>query len=203
MNIGYVARTLSTTIVCIATFAIPALGQDAAQCTPEAEHANKTIVRRFYEQVWFTNNPEFVDEVFAPEYVAHDTGDRKNVTEKAEMQKEIAGFLWANSDISGSIDYQIADCNMVATRWQARFEPTSLLFKILGGHKQIPIINVMRFENGKVVEIWNHRHDIDTPMGNIKFVKGVAVGLIPAIIFFGLSLLLWRKLRKLKNADAQ
>ena len=177
------------------------MGQDG-QCTPGTEEANKAAARLFYERVWFTNNPDHVDEFFAPEYVAHDTGDRKGVTEKAEMQKEIAGFLWANSDISGSIDYQIADCNMVATRWQAKFEPTSLMFKILGGRKQIPIINVMRFENGKVVEIWNHRHDIDTPMGNIKFVQGLAVGLIPMIIFLAASIILWRKLRRARKATA-
>ncbi len=202
MNISNVTRTLSTTIVCIATFAIPGLGQDAARCTPEAEDANKIIARRFYEQVWFTNNPEFVDEVFAPSYIAHDIGDVKGVKEPASMQKEIAGFLWDNGNMSGSIDFQIADCDLVATRWQWRFQATSLMFKILGGREQVPIINVFRFENGKVVEVWNHRHDIDTPMGNVKFVKGLGVGLIPAIIFFGLSLLLWRKLRKLKNADA-
>jgi predicted SnoaL-like aldol condensation-catalyzing enzyme len=186
-------------LAALLTFLVASVsGQDnqAAACSPEIEEQNKALARRLYEQVWFSNNPEVVDEIFAPEYVVHDTGDLKGVTEPASMQKDIAGFLWENGSMSGSIDYQIADCNMVATRWQWKFKPTSLMFKILGGRDQIPIINVFRFENGKVVEVWNHRHDIDWAWGNVKFYTGLAVGLIPSLILAVVLLLLWRRLRK-------
>ncbi len=202
MNLNLAARLLPPSIVCLVIFAVPLLGQTSEHCTPETEGANKAIARKFYEQVWFTNNPEIVDEVFAAEYVAHDIGDVKGVREPASMQKEIAGFLWDNGNMSGSIDFQIADCDLVATRWQWRFQATSLMFKILGGREQVPIINVFRFENGKVVEVWNHRHDIDTPMGNVKFVQGLAVGLIPTLVLLAISLLLWRKLRISRKATS-
>lgn len=183
--------------------AFTSIAQVNPVCSAETEQANKALARQFYEKVWFTYNPDFVDEVFAPEYVVHDTGDRKGVTEKAYVQKEVAAFIWANTDLSASsIDYQIADCDMVATRWQGSMIPKSLMFKILGGREQIPIINVMRFENGKVVEIWNHRHDIDTPIANMKVVKGLAIGLIPAFLLLIVTLLLWRKVRQLKGASA-
>ena len=162
----------------------------------ELEEQNKALARRFYEEVWFKNNPAVVDELFAPTYIAHDIGDRKNSMEPATEQKEIANYFWDRGKMTGTIDYQIAEGDLVATRWQWYFEPNVWWMKILGGREPIPIINVMRFRDGKVVEIWNHRHDIDTGQANFIFVKGLVVGLIPAIGLLVLSFVLWRKLRK-------
>ncbi len=167
-------------------------------CSEEIEEKNKALARRFYENVWFSNNPATIDEIFAPEYVAHDIGDRKGITEPSDEQKKIAAFFWENGNMTGSIDYQIAECDRVATRWQWKFQPTTWWMKILGGREQIPIINVFRFKDGKIVEVWNHRHDIDTARGNIPFVKGLVVSLIPSLVLLVISFLLWRKLRKQK-----
>ena len=57
--------------------------------------------------------------------------------------------------------------------------------KLLGGREQIPIINVFRFRDGKIVEIWNHRHDIDTGRANFIFVKGLLIGMLPSLALFG------------------
>ncbi len=162
----------------------------------EVEEQNKALVRRFYEEVWFKNNPAVVDEVFAPTYVAHDIGKRKNSMEPADEQKKIAAFFWDRGTMTGSIDYQIAEGDLVATRWQWYFEPNVWWMTILGGEQHIPIINVVRFRDGKIVEIWNHRHDIDTMQGNIIFLKGLLVGLLPAIALLVVVIMLWRKLRK-------
>ena len=162
----------------------------------EAEEQNKALARRFYEEVWFKNNPAAIDELVAPTYIAHDIGDRKNSMEPAEEQKKIAQFLWERGTMTGTIDYQIAEGDLVATRWQWYFKPDVWWMKLLGGRDPIPIINVMRFRDGKIVEIWNHRHDIDTGMANLIFVKGLAVGLIPSIALLVLVFMLWRKLRK-------
>lgn len=164
----------------------------------EIEEQNKGLARRFYEEVWFKNNPAAVDELVAPTYIAHDIGDRKNSMEPASRQKEIAQYFWDRGTMTGTIDYQIAEGDLVATRWQWYFEPNVWWMKILGGKEHIPIINVFRFRDGKIVEVWNHRHDIDTGMGSFIFVKGLAVGLLPSIALLVLMFLLWRKLRREK-----
>ena len=169
---------------------------DPPACDAATEEQNKALAKRFYENVWFANKPEVVDELVADEYILHDIGDQKGVTEKADMQKEIAAFFWDNGKMSGSIDYQVAECDLVATRWQWKYQPETWWMRIMGGSNQIPIINVFRFENGKIVEIWNHRHDIDTAQGNIPFVIGMIFGSIPALFFLIIGLLLWRQLRK-------
>jgi predicted SnoaL-like aldol condensation-catalyzing enzyme len=164
----------------------------------ETEEANKALARRFYEQVWFARNPSAVDELFAPTYIAHDIGDRKNSMEPASEQKKIAEFFWERGTMTGSIDYQIAEGDLVATRWQWHFKPEVWWMRLLGGREQIPIINVFRFRDGKIVEIWNHRHDIDTVQANFIFVKGVIVGLIPALLMAIALLVYWRKNRRLR-----
>jgi predicted SnoaL-like aldol condensation-catalyzing enzyme len=165
----------------------------------ELEEQNKALARRFYEEVWFRNNPAAVDELVAPTYIAHDTGDRKNSMEPAEEQKKIAQFFWDRGTMTGTIDYQIAEGELVATRWQWYFKPNVWWMKVLGGEQHIPIVNVMRFRDGKIVEIWNHRHDIDTFQSNMIFLKGLVVGLLPSIALLILTFILWRKLRRSRS----
>lgn len=162
----------------------------------EIEEQNKAIARRFYEEVWFKNNPSVVDELVAPTYVAHDIGDRKNSMEQASEQKDIAQFFWDRGTMTGTIDYQIAEGDLVATRWQWYFEPNVWWMKILGGREHIPIINVFRIRDGKIVEVWNHRHDIDTGQANFIFLKGLVVGLMPSLALLVLLVVLWRRSRR-------
>ncbi len=170
----------------------PVTGKTA---TDSLEEQNKALARAFYEDLWFSNNTDRYDKYVADEYVVHDIGDRKNVTEPAIEQKRIADFLHAQGEMSGRIDYQIAEGDLVATRWQWMMEPTSILFRIMSGKNQIPIINVFRFQDGKIVEIWNHRHDIDAFQGNIPFIKGLGIGLLFALIGWVAAFIFWRKLR--------
>ena len=90
----------------------------------------------------------------------------------------------------------------MATRWRARLEPTSLMGRIMMGEGDLPIINVFRFENGKIVEIWNHRHDIDTGQTIMFTAQGLAIGLAVAIIPTVYVFVLRRKVKKLRVAVA-
>lgn len=157
---------------------------------------NKALARNFYADLWFSNNTGNVEQYVAPTYVVHDIGERKNLTEPAVEQKNIADFFWQNGDLSGDIQYQVAEGDLVATRWTAKFTPATLVGKFLIGGGDIPIINVFRFENGKIVEIWNHRHDIDTPQTLRFTLKGLLLGLLIAILPFVWALRLRGKLKR-------
>jgi predicted SnoaL-like aldol condensation-catalyzing enzyme len=151
---------------------------------------NKEIARDFYQDLWFTDNTDRYIEYVADEYVVHDIFDRKNVVEEAVVQKEIADMFWDNGTLSGKIDYQIAEGDLVATRWHASFKPNSLIGKMYG-MEELAIINVFRIEDRKIVEIWNHRHDIETNQ-TYRFVFtglliGLLIALIPTIIAFRLK----------------
>lgn len=173
------------------------LSFSATPAYSEVEENNKTLAKKFYENVWFSENVKVVDELVAKEYRLHDIAPNGDVIEPASAQKDVANFFWQNGKMSGKIDYMIADGDLVATRWYWTFESENLFMTLLGGKKQtIPIINVFRFKDGKIVEIWNHRHDIDTGVANFKFLNGLLVGLIPSILFFVLMIVFWRKSRR-------
>lgn len=190
---------------CAATTAVAQL-EDSAQppavddSAGSLENSNKALARGFYEDLWFNDRTDRYAQYVADSYVVHDTGDRKGVTEPAIEQKRIADFFHANGEMTGSIDYQIAEGDLVATRWQWKFQPRSLMFRVMGGRNPIPIINVFRFRDGKIVEIWNHRHDIDTGAGNFGFVRGLGIGLLVALAGWLAAFFAWRKARRLSRA---
>ncbi|HKL51158.1 MAG TPA: nuclear transport factor 2 family protein [Wenzhouxiangellaceae bacterium] len=167
-----------------------------AQSAWADQEENKRVAREFYANLWFTENTGSYDQFLADEYVIHDIGDDKNLTEPAIRQKEIADFFWSLGKMSGEIDYQIAEGDLVATRWQWHFLPDTMTGHLMMGDTHIPIINVFRFEDGKIVEIWNHRHDIDTGMTRIHFAKGLGIGLLVALLP---AIYAWRLRRKLER----
>jgi predicted SnoaL-like aldol condensation-catalyzing enzyme len=171
--------------------------QDSLHIKSQTE-TNKEIARNFYQDLWFTNNTQNYSKYVAKNYVVHDIGDRKGVTELAIEQKNIADMFWENGELNGKIDYQIAEGNLVATRWQASLKPNTLFGKVLGMEK-LAIINVFRIEDGKIVEIWNHRHDIETNQ-TVKFVfKGLLMGLLIALIPTFIAFRLRKKLRAIRK----
>ena len=171
--------------------------QDSLSSESRSER-NKEIARNFYQDLWFTDNTDRYIDYVADEYVVHDIGDRKGVTEPAIEQKIIADRFWDNGTWDSKINYQIAEGDLVATRWEATYKPSTFLGRIMIGSGTIAIINVFRFnEEGKIVEIWNHRHDIDTPQTMRFTIKGLLIGLLIALIP---TIIAFRLRRKLKAA---
>jgi len=161
---------------------------------------NKEIARNFYQDLWFTNNTDNYSKYVADTYVVHDIGDRKGVTEPAIEQKNIADFFWKNGEFDSKIDYQIAEGDLVATRWTGSFKAKTLFGRIaLETDKPISIINVFRFKDGKIVEFWNHRHDIDTPQTLRFTIKGLIIGLLIALIPTFIAFRLRKKLRTIRK----
>ena len=179
------------TLISVLFLPLSLIGQPDSLLSVEAQ--NKQIARDFYQDLWFTNNTDQYNKYVAETYTAHDIGDRKNSREVAFRQKEIADFFWENGRLNGKIDYQIAEGNLVATRWISDFGPETLVGKIFIGEGKIPIINVFRIEDGKIVEFWNHRHDIDTNQ-TIKYTfKGFLFGLVFALASVLLFFWLWKR----------
>jgi steroid delta-isomerase-like uncharacterized protein len=124
--------------------------------------ANKALVRRFYEEVWVRGNLDAADEVFADDYVRHDLRATEAVPGPDGQKRIAADFRAAFPDLSFTVDLLLAEGDLVAGRWTARgthlgawggLPPT-------GRRMTFSAINVFRFSDGKVVELWNHRDDL-------------------------------------------
>jgi steroid delta-isomerase-like uncharacterized protein len=119
---------------------------------------NKALVRRFYEEVWDRGNLDVADEVFAADYVRHDFRPGKPGSGPEGQKRIAADFRAAFPDLSFRIDFVFGEGDMMAGRWTAT--GTNLApwagVEASGRRMEFSGINVFRFSNGKVVEIWNH-----------------------------------------------
>ena len=100
--------------------------------------------------------------MFALDYVRHDLR-ATNPAPGPEGQKQIASaFRAAFPDMRFDVEIVIAEGDYVAARWTASgthagvwgdAEPT-------GRSVTFSAVNIFRFHDGRVAEIWNHRDDL-------------------------------------------
>jgi steroid delta-isomerase-like uncharacterized protein len=123
---------------------------------------NKALIRRFYEEVWDRGNTEFAFEVFADDYVRHDFRATEPLPGPAGQKRIADDFRAAFPDLRVNVDLIVGEDDFVVGRWTATgthlgswagMEPS-------GRPMTLSAANIFRFEDGKVVEIWNHRDDL-------------------------------------------
>jgi len=108
---------------------------------------NKALARRIVEEMWNTHNLKVIDEVYAPEFGGGHEASKQFV----------AAQLAVFPDLQITVEDQIAEKDRVATRYVMRgthqgefanLPPTGKQFTATG-------IEMHRFANGKLVELWN------------------------------------------------
>ena len=123
---------------------------------------NKALVQRFYEEVWGQGNVEFVHEVFHDDYVRHHLRPTEAAPGAAGMGAIATGFRRAFPDARWHGDMIVGEDELVAARWTATgtflgawgaIEPPGRRAEFCG-------LNLFRFRDGKVAEIWNQRDDL-------------------------------------------
>ena len=123
---------------------------------------NKALVARFYDEVWNKGNVDVVHEVFADDYVRHDLRPGQALPGPAGQAKIAEDFRRAFPDVRFVVDLMLADGALVAARWTATGTHVGPWGSIAptGKRASFPGVNIFRFGNGRVVEIWNHRDDL-------------------------------------------
>jgi steroid delta-isomerase-like uncharacterized protein len=123
---------------------------------------NKALVRRFYDEAWDQGKLDVIDEVFAENYVRHDLRSTEALPGPEGMKRITADFRAAFPDLRFEVEIMVAEDEFVAARWTASgthlgawgvVEPTGRIATFSG-------VNIFRFRDGKVAEIWNHRDDL-------------------------------------------
>ena len=124
--------------------------------------SRKALVRRFYEEVWDRGNLDVVDEVFAPDCVRHDLRPT-TVPAGPEGQRQVAAaFRKAFPDLRFDAELVLGEGDYVVARWTATgthtgpwggVAPTGRAVRYTG-------VNIFRFADGRVAEIWNFRDDL-------------------------------------------
>ena len=123
---------------------------------------NAALVRRFYEQVWNRGNLDVADEVFAEDYVRHDLRPSRAEPGPAGQKRIAADFRRAFPDLRFVVELVIEQADLVAARWTAEGTNTGDWGgqPATGRPARFSGVNIFRFRDGRVVEIWNHRDDL-------------------------------------------
>ena len=115
---------------------------------------NKSIVRRYYEEVLNSRQLQVFDEIANPSFLCY-LPDGKGVDSEIYKQT-ITGTFAAIPDLKVTIEDQIAEDDKVVTRWKAQGTPQVEFAGIKPNGKSITVtaIHIHRLQNGKLVELW-------------------------------------------------
>ena len=125
--------------------------------------ANKQLVRRFYDEVWARGNLAFAEQVFSPDYVRHDLRSSDPPPGPAGQAGIAQAFRNAFPDLQWRVDLLLGEDDLVAARWTASGTHRGDwgAVEATGKRAEFAGVNIFRFaDDGKVVEIWNHRDDL-------------------------------------------
>jgi len=117
---------------------------------------NKTVVRRLFEEVWNKGNLLVTDELFAPNYVHHDSSTPDAGRGPESEKKRATLYRTAFPDLRLTIEDIIAEGETVMARWSCRGTHKGDLSGIAPTGKQFTIsgISIARIANGKMAEGW-------------------------------------------------
>lgn len=121
--------------------------------TPEA----MKVLGRVAVQAWNEGWPDLLDEVYAPNYRNHLNGETLDM-----LKQSVLATRAAFSDFTITIDDQVVEGDKGVTRWTARGVHTGEYLGIPATGRPVEItgINIIRIENGKIVDEWARGDDV-------------------------------------------
>ena len=118
---------------------------------------NKTVSRRFFEEVFGNGKLNLLDEIIAKDHVNNGPGSLPGLPTGPEGAKQIV-TLYRNAfpDVQFTIDEQLAEGDKVMTRWTAHGTHQGELqgLPATGKSSTVTGIAVDRIVDGKIAETW-------------------------------------------------
>ena len=117
---------------------------------------NKATVRCLFEEIMTGNELAKVDEVFAADYHEQDPGNVVQTEGREGVKAEIAGYRSAFSDLSATVEDQLAEGDQVATRFTIRGTHDGELDGVPPSGNRVTItgIAIHRVEDGQIQEAY-------------------------------------------------
>jgi steroid delta-isomerase-like uncharacterized protein len=114
---------------------------------------NKAIVRRAFEEPW-KGNLDVIDELIASDYVGHDPAEPEPRRGPEGLREFVTAYRSAFPDVRVTVEQQLAEGDLVATRWTARGTHEGELMGIQPTGKQVTVsgMSISRLSNDKIVE---------------------------------------------------
>ena len=123
------------------------------------ENENTALVRRWFEEVWNQRRLETIDELLAPDAVAHDLGGAGATTRGIAQFRAAAEMLHT---AFGGMRLTVGDVfgveDRVAIRLNAHLRHTGPLGDLpaTGREVIVPVMCIVIVRGGELVEAWNN-----------------------------------------------
>ena len=127
---------------------------------------NKALTRRAFEEGWNQGKVAVFDELCAPNFLYHHPS-RPDVRTLEDYKRLITEFRSAVPDFHGTIDDMIAEGDKVVIRgtWHGTHTgdlvTPMMRLPATGKHVTVTAINIGRYVEGKLVELWQEVDDLD------------------------------------------
>ena len=120
----------------------------------------KALTRRQFEEIFGKGNLDVADELVGDDYVGYDSAQPEPTRGREALKQAAAGYRAAFSDLTCTVDEQVAEGDTVVSHWTAAGTHDGDLFGIppTGKHATVTGITISRVSDGKIVEertVWD------------------------------------------------
>ena len=117
---------------------------------------NKAIVRRINDEAWTGGNLDVIDELVAGDFVTTVVGAPEQIRGRQGFREFVVMYRTAFPDLRINVDEQIAEGDIVVTRWTGTGTHEGELMGMPATGKQVTTagINVDRVAGGKLAGGW-------------------------------------------------
>ncbi len=119
---------------------------------------NKALVRRWFEELFNSENLDVADEITAPDHVNHDP-TLPDLPPGPDGDKQVVNlYHGAFPDANITIEDQVAEGDEVVTRWTGRGTHQGELLGVppSGNRVEVTGMTLNRVSGGKIVETWTN-----------------------------------------------
>lgn len=120
---------------------------------------NKSLIKRWFEEVWNKGRTEAIDEMFATDGIAHGLADGGgDVIGPAQFKSFHATFRGAFPDLVVEVQETVAEGDKVVARCVVRGRHEGNTLNIAATHSPVEFtgVAIVRIQDGKIVEAWNN-----------------------------------------------
>ena len=120
---------------------------------------NKAIARRALEEIFSAQGDlDVADELIAPNYIGHDPVSPEDVHGPEGVKEFASMYRNAFPDVQMSVEDQIAEGDMVATRWIASGTHQGDMMGIAPSGNRVTVsgTSIERIVDGKIEETWDN-----------------------------------------------
>jgi steroid delta-isomerase-like uncharacterized protein len=138
---------------------------------------NKALIRRFLAALWEQRHPAAVEAWLAPYYQRHLSPRTLPLPREAFTQR-LARFYAAFPDTQGTIEDMVAEGDRVVVRVTLHATHRGVFQGMAptGQHVTVSLVEILRIEDGKIVESWG-----GLDLGDLLHQLGAVVSVDPDV----------------------